>query len=83
VSRHPEYLDLFGPEAAHALAVYAHHHDHAHSVAGDVVSLEQDPATGVDEGAYADTKDGELAAEEEEENAGEQGTPGPREATGT
>jgi zinc transport system ATP-binding protein len=83
VSQHPEYLDLFGPEAARALAVYAHHHDHAHSVAGDVVSLAQDPATGIDEGAYADTKGGEMAAEDEEENAGEHGTPRPREATGT
>ena len=38
VSKHPEYLHLFGPEAARALAVYPHHHDHAHDVSGNVVA---------------------------------------------
>ncbi len=37
VRRHPEYLALFGPDAAERLAVYAHHHDHDHDLAGDVV----------------------------------------------
>lgn len=40
VSQHPEYLDLFGPEAAQALAVYPHHHDHAHDPSGQVVALD-------------------------------------------
>ncbi len=40
VSRHPEYLALFGPSAAGALAVYQHHHDHSHDVHGDVVDAE-------------------------------------------
>jgi zinc transport system ATP-binding protein len=39
VSEHPEYLALFGPKAAHTHAVYTHDHDHAHTVAGDVVPL--------------------------------------------
>jgi len=53
VTRHPDYLALFGREAARAVAVYPHQHDHAHDLSGEVVSLEHDPAKGVDEGAYA------------------------------
>ena len=30
VSKHPEYLSLFGPEEARGMAVYTHHHDHRH-----------------------------------------------------
>jgi len=40
VSRHPEYLRLFGPRAAAELAVYTHHHDHAHAPTGEVVPVE-------------------------------------------
>jgi zinc transport system ATP-binding protein len=40
VSRHPEYMALFGPRAAASLAVYAHEHDHAHDLAGEVVPQE-------------------------------------------
>ena len=36
VSRHPEYLKLFGG-ALEGMAVYAHHHDHTHDLHGDVV----------------------------------------------
>ena len=32
VSRHPEYVSLFGPHAANALAVYTHDHDHRHDL---------------------------------------------------
>jgi len=35
VSRHPEYLALFGQQAADSIAIYAHHHDHEHDVSGD------------------------------------------------
>ncbi|WP_339066762.1 zinc ABC transporter ATP-binding protein ZnuC [Teredinibacter turnerae] len=38
VSRHPEYLRLFGRSVADDLAVYTHHHDHQHNLHGDVVS---------------------------------------------
>lgn len=38
VSRHPEYLALFGPLQAPALAVYAHLHDHHHGPSGEVVA---------------------------------------------
>ena len=41
VTRHPEYLALFGPKAAKGLAVYTHAHDHSHDLAGGVVSDEQ------------------------------------------
>lgn len=34
VSRHPEYLALFGDQAADAIAVYSHQHDHVHDVSG-------------------------------------------------
>ncbi len=34
VSQHPEYLALFGNQAAESLAIYTHHHDHVHDVAG-------------------------------------------------
>jgi zinc transport system ATP-binding protein len=36
VSRHPEYVSLFGPRAGE-LAVYTHEHDHKHDLAGHVV----------------------------------------------
>jgi zinc transport system ATP-binding protein len=34
VARSPEYVRLFGPEAARAFAVYSHSHDHTHDLAG-------------------------------------------------
>jgi zinc transport system ATP-binding protein len=44
VSRHPEYVGLFGSAAAARLAVYSHAHDHAHGLAGEVVELPAAPA---------------------------------------
>ena len=38
VTRHPEYRALFGT-AAERLAVYVHHHDHAHALAGEVLPI--------------------------------------------
>jgi zinc transport system ATP-binding protein len=38
VAQHPEYARLFGPEAARAFAVYTHHHDHNHDMAGTPVA---------------------------------------------
>lgn len=35
VAQHPEYERLFGVEAARAYAVYRHHHDHSHDIAGE------------------------------------------------
>ena len=35
VSQHPEYLALFGQQAADSIAIYAHRHDHEHDVSGD------------------------------------------------
>ena len=34
VARSPEYVRLFGPEAARALGLYSHHHDHVHDLTG-------------------------------------------------
>jgi zinc transport system ATP-binding protein len=42
VSRHPDYVELFGPSAAAGVAVYTHDHDHAHDLAGEVVELPQE-----------------------------------------
>ena len=36
VSKHPEYLKLFG-NSLDGLAVYTHHHDHSHDLHGDVI----------------------------------------------
>ena len=36
VSRHPEYLRLFGLDSGSALAIYSHHHDHTHHLSGDL-----------------------------------------------
>jgi zinc transport system ATP-binding protein len=36
VSQHPEYVALFGSEAARSLALYHHHHDHTHDIDGHV-----------------------------------------------
>ena len=38
VEQHPEYLQLFGRQAAQDIAVYTHHHDHQHDLHGDVIS---------------------------------------------
>jgi len=38
VARHPEYLQLFGKQAAEDIAVYTHRHDHEHNLHGDVVT---------------------------------------------
>jgi zinc transport system ATP-binding protein len=42
VSRHPEYLRLFGDARATGFAVYTHHHDHQHDIHGCVVPLPVD-----------------------------------------
>jgi zinc transport system ATP-binding protein len=40
VKRSPEYLKLFGAEAARTLAIYEHHHDHAHHEDGCVIGAD-------------------------------------------
>jgi zinc transport system ATP-binding protein len=35
VAQHPEYARLFGTQSARALALYRHHHDHRHDLAGE------------------------------------------------
>ena len=39
VSRHPEYVKLFGGRAASTLAVDTHQHDHGHGYSGEVIDL--------------------------------------------
>ena len=40
VSKHPEYLRLFGSIPTEGLAVYSHNHNHCHDLHGDVVEGE-------------------------------------------
>jgi zinc transport system ATP-binding protein len=37
VSNDPAYLELFGRQGVQAMAVYTHHHNHEHDLAGEVV----------------------------------------------
>ena len=46
MSRHPEYLALFGPQAAEGLAVYTHDHDHDHDISGAVAEDTEHPEAG-------------------------------------
>ena len=46
VTQHPEYVALFGRGVAENLALYAHHHDHAHDPGGHVVPLPAAAAAG-------------------------------------
>ena len=39
VTRDPAYMQIFGPKAAEALAVYTHDHDHEHTLDGAVVPI--------------------------------------------
>ena len=43
VSNDPAYLELFGKKDAETLAVYTHHHNHSHGLAGEIV---KDDGTG-------------------------------------
>ena len=40
VTQHPEYLQLFGENAAKDIAIYTHDHDHEHNLHGDVIDDE-------------------------------------------
>lgn len=44
VAQHPEYVRLFGAEAARAIAVYHHNHDHRHDLGGDPTPASRPPA---------------------------------------
>jgi zinc transport system ATP-binding protein len=45
VAQHPAYARLFGAEAARAFAVYRHHHDHSHDIAGVARSADETAAS--------------------------------------
>jgi zinc transport system ATP-binding protein len=46
ISRHPEYLKLFGTADASGLAVYSHEHDHCHDVHGNIQPVQEDQEKG-------------------------------------
>jgi len=41
VTRHDAFINLFGPEVERSMALYTHHHDHHHTMHGDVVEGQQ------------------------------------------
>jgi zinc transport system ATP-binding protein len=41
VSKHPEYLEIFGESPARGFAIYTHHHDHDHDLCGNVCPLKK------------------------------------------
>ncbi len=43
VSQHAAYVRIFGPQAATALGVYRHHHDHQHDLTGETKPLAAGP----------------------------------------
>ena len=40
ITRHPEFISLFGPHVSNALAVYQHSHDHRHDALGEPVPID-------------------------------------------
>ncbi|MDE0045657.1 MAG: ATP-binding cassette domain-containing protein [bacterium] len=40
ITRHPEFVSLFGPHVANAIAVYPHRHDHRHDERGEPVPID-------------------------------------------
>ena len=40
ITRDPEFISLFGPQASNALAIYQHSHDHRHDALGEPVPLD-------------------------------------------
>ena len=54
VARDPEYARLFGPEAAQAVAIYSHAHDHRHDLAGHALASAATGAAAVSGAAHAD-----------------------------
>lgn len=37
VSKHPEFISMFGPRGAEQLAIYRHHHNHRHDLQGRII----------------------------------------------
>ena len=46
ITRHPEFVALFGARVADGLAVYHHHHDHRHDLEGHTVACDAQPRSG-------------------------------------
>ena len=42
VSNDPAFIDLFGPNLSPGLALYTHHHNHEHDIAGEVKSCDSE-----------------------------------------
>ncbi len=46
VAQDPQFISLFGKHVAETLAVYTHHHDHRHDVAGEPVAVDEAKRSG-------------------------------------
>ena len=46
ITRHPEFVSLFGPGVAGGFAVYQHAHDHRHDAHGEPMPIDSDPPQG-------------------------------------
>ncbi len=44
VAQHPEYVRLFGAEAARSFALYQHQHDHSHDLTGAAMPVKEEDA---------------------------------------
>ncbi len=54
ITRHPEFIALFGPHVSPELAVYHHSHDHRHDAHGDPVPIDSGaPGTSHPSGGHA------------------------------
>jgi zinc transport system ATP-binding protein len=42
VAQHPEYVRLFGAEAARSFALYQHQHDHSHDLTGAALPVKDE-----------------------------------------
>jgi zinc transport system ATP-binding protein len=71
VAQHPEYMRLFGPDEARTFAVYQHHHDHRHDLAGETAPAPSEgKPSGEQQSGLAGDKRGGLAGDKRGDLAG-------------
>lgn len=56
VAKDPSYARLFGAHAARAFAIYSHHHDHSHDLAGDARPVPPESGRDSDPGKRAGSR---------------------------
>ncbi len=73
VTESPEYRALFGAQAASALAIYRHHHDHVHLDDGRVVEAQSHDHPHHDEGHHHDHDPGHDHSRKDDRERGDAG----------